>query len=616
MATFSLKDTINRTNNPSSDGVFEYGYFNDAGTFVRFDSYGYTDGSGTPPVGGPFDVSKILGWYDSTNSDTDVAIAFENISGSLAITPQPFPATGIYIHPLGPPASNTKRMAIRMYLPSSGLLSATGTIQAASVGCGEDIGYRIRVNNTTDILPRTILTKSTTPTNITLSNTSVVLGDYVDLIIDTGDDGNYYCDDTAIDIAYTVTLSKMPVPLLQDDITCTSTSATYITPLQTEGSVELYEVGNSTPIATVNIVQNGYNGVATFTGLDFSAGGDFYVIAKNTGQDDSDESAEINITPCYSGTATDDNVGVKVIGQSYTINVALNDTPCSVGTTTYELVEDSSINLLNVSFSGSIATYNLLNSGAFSFSYNLLCDGNIVDTGLVYGTACTIPTITTQPSSGVLCSDNTITLNVSTTGDNLTYQWRESGTNIVGATASSYIVDEAGTYSVVVSNQCGSVTSNNAIITIEYIPTIVSGSNLPNATTGTNYSHSIVIATIGIVNLTNIIKPTWLTVEVGNNSITLSGTPTLSDLGNNIPVSFNITNTCGTTPFSDTFNIINSCVNVSNGVVNGNNHPTVNTQEIYTVTNIVGTAPHVYNWVVEGGTIISGQGTSTIVVQW
>ena len=60
----------------------------------------------------------------------------------------------------------------------------------------------------------------------------------------------------------------------------------------------------------------------------------------------------------------------------------------------------------------------------------------------------------------------------------LHYQWRKNGTNIPGATSSSYTIlatvgaDNGSLFSVVVSNGAGSVTSNNATLTVRILPTI------------------------------------------------------------------------------------------------------------------------------------------------
>ena len=60
----------------------------------------------------------------------------------------------------------------------------------------------------------------------------------------------------------------------------------------------------------------------------------------------------------------------------------------------------------------------------------------------------------------------------------MNYQWRKNGVNITGATSSSYTTpatvaaDNGSLFSVVVSNSGGSVTSNNATLTVRIPPTI------------------------------------------------------------------------------------------------------------------------------------------------
>jgi hypothetical protein len=60
----------------------------------------------------------------------------------------------------------------------------------------------------------------------------------------------------------------------------------------------------------------------------------------------------------------------------------------------------------------------------------------------------------------------------------LSYQWRSNGTNINGATASSLVLmnaqlSDGGSYSVVVSNVAGTVTSSNATLTVNLPPAAV-----------------------------------------------------------------------------------------------------------------------------------------------
>ena len=84
----------------------------------------------------------------------------------------------------------------------------------------------------------------------------------------------------------------------------------------------------------------------------------------------------------------------------------------------------------------------------------------------------TTPAITTQPAaSQIICLGTSATFSVVASGTPApTYQWKKGATNIPGATSSSYTIAavaaaDAGTYSVVVTNTCGNVTSANSVLT-------------------------------------------------------------------------------------------------------------------------------------------------------
>jgi glucose/arabinose dehydrogenase len=102
--------------------------------------------------------------------------------------------------------------------------------------------------------------------------------------------------------------------------------------------------------------------------------------------------------------------------------------------------------------------------------YYLSRDNNALYRIIYTGTQA--PVITTQPQSITISQGNTATFSVTATGNPApTYQWRKGGANISGATSATYSISNvqpthAGTYSVVVTNSAGSVTSNNATLTV------------------------------------------------------------------------------------------------------------------------------------------------------
>lgn len=82
------------------------------------------------------------------------------------------------------------------------------------------------------------------------------------------------------------------------------------------------------------------------------------------------------------------------------------------------------------------------------------------------------PVFTTQPSGGSYGFGSSVTLTFAATPTwDRSVQWRKNGINIVGAIGSTYQITkatsaDAGDYSVRLTNAAGSVTSNNATITI------------------------------------------------------------------------------------------------------------------------------------------------------
>lgn len=85
--------------------------------------------------------------------------------------------------------------------------------------------------------------------------------------------------------------------------------------------------------------------------------------------------------------------------------------------------------------------------------------------------------IVTQPIGADLCAGDAISLVVAVTGDAPAYQWRRDGVDITGATDAELLIasaalGDAGDYDVVVTNTCGSVTSDVAVLRIADMPQI------------------------------------------------------------------------------------------------------------------------------------------------
>jgi len=143
------------------------------------------------------------------------------------------------------------------------------------------------------------------------------------------------------------------------------------------------------------------------------------------------------------------------------------------------------------------------------------------------------PAINTQPVSQTICSGTNATFSVSAAGTVTSYQWQlstDGGTvfnNIGGATGSSYTVNAAITsqnqyrYRVIVSGQCNSTTSGNAVLTVNATPAA------PVITP------AIPVTCLGNVVTLNATAVTLITGTLGSGTSTSAGSATNSTLGPN-----------------------------------------------------------------------------------
>ena len=109
-------------------------------------------------------------------------------------------------------------------------------------------------------------------------------------------------------------------------------------------------------------------------------------------------------------------------------------------------------------------------------------------------------TITTQPLSQTATQGTSVTFTVAASGSTpFSYQWQLNSSNISSATASSYTLanvqlTNAGSYSVVVSNLAGSVTSSNATLTVAVPPAITAQPASQSVAVGSTATFSLTAA--------------------------------------------------------------------------------------------------------------------------
>ncbi len=156
-----------------------------------------------------------------------------------------------------------------------------------------------------------------------------------------------------------------------------------------------------------------------------------------------------------------------------------------------------------------------------------------------------ITAITTQPAAITDCEGNSVTFTVIADGSTLQYQWRKDGVDIPGATGNAYTIAaitpaDEGNYSVVVTGDCGSETSQDAYLTVNIIPVITTQPQDVIQCTGTDVLFTVVSTGLDVTY-------TWRKngvpiVPAETNDTLILGNIDVTDAGNYDVV---VSNACG-----------------------------------------------------------------------
>jgi len=229
--------------------------------------------------------------------------------------------------------------------------------------------------------------------------------------------------------------------------------------------------------------------------------------------------------------------------------------------------------------------------------------------------AATAPTITTQPANQTVTAGQTATFSVVASGTGLSYQWRKNGTNISGATSSSYTTpatattDSGSTFSVAVSNAGGSVTSNNATLTVNaaaVVPSITSQPASPTVTAGQTASFSV--AANGTAPLSYQWRKNGTNISGATSSSYTTPATATADSGSTFSVV--VTNSAGSATSNNATLTVNAAA-VAPSITAQPASQTVTAGQTATFSvSANGTAPLSYQWR-KNGTNISGATSSS-----
>ena len=229
-------------------------------------------------------------------------------------------------------------------------------------------------------------------------------------------------------------------------------------------------------------------------------------------------------------------------------------------------------------------------------------------------TVTTKPAITTQPAAQTVISGQTAKFTVEAAGTpTLRYQWKKGGTNIDGATGSSYttpateLANSGNQYSVEVSNEQGTVTSEVVILTVTKGPVITKEPAALTVNPGDKATFS--------VEATGTPDPTYQWQKNGANVTAGEGatsntytTPATTIADDGAKFSVVVSNSAGTVSSKEAVLSVNAPASIATQPAN---KAVVAGQTASFSVTAAGTGPFTYQWKRGGVNVSAGVGGTT-----
>lgn len=205
------------------------------------------------------------------------------------------------------------------------------------------------------------------------------------------------------------------------------------------------------------------NSSFTITGATVGDAGNYDVVVTGTCGSLTSSAAVLNVNAITSITA-------HPVSQAFCSGNNVSFSVTALGANLSYQWRKNTVNIAGAN-SSSLAINNAVAGDAGSYDVVVTGSCGTVTSNAATLTVNAVTAITTQPVNQTSCEGSNITLTVIATGTALSYQWRKGGANISGATSSSFTITgavsgDAGNYDVVVTGLCGTVTSSQAILSI------------------------------------------------------------------------------------------------------------------------------------------------------
>ncbi|MCX6825127.1 MAG: T9SS type A sorting domain-containing protein [candidate division SR1 bacterium] len=225
-----------------------------------------------------------------------------------------------------------------------------------------------------------------------------------------------------------------------------------------------------------------------------------------------------------------------------------------------------------------------------------------------------IPNVIITPSgSTTFCGPGTVTLTANVVSGN-SYQWQHNGVTIFGSTSNQYVANTTGMFTVVVTNTAGCINDASTMVTVNPLPSqfLVSASSSTFCQGGPGTTINQNGSSLGV-----------------NYQLMLNGSPTGSPVGGTgFPLQWANQAAAGTYSVQATDNAT-TCTSMMNGsafvsmnplpsaatAITGTTTVCQNTTASYFTNSIMNATSYMWS-IPTGATIISGQGTNSVTIDF
>lgn len=240
---------------------------------------------------------------------------------------------------------------------------------------------------------------------------------------------------------------------------------------------------NGATLSNVTVVTTSHSSTLTLTNLQSANNGDRITVVVTNLAGSAPVSSNALLTVLWAPVITAHPTNRTVNpGTNVTFTVTASGNPAL----TYTWWSNQT-NLLAITTNGSLTLTNVqaTNNGTIFVEVTNTLGSATSQVALL--TVLTPPLIVAQPQSVVVAAGSNVTFSVIAVGASpLRYQWQFNSSAMPDATNASFVVTNAqatneGAYSVVVTNALGTVTSDDALLTLDAVPADSDGDGLPDS---------------------------------------------------------------------------------------------------------------------------------------